>query len=230
MSSITLTIVVLIGLVLKLATTPEVRAAHIVFGQKEIDTSPTPPFIRDIYRHDANREICNNYFYWALVIRCTFAGCVLATVGALLIGLLAKGLGETAEKSADAAFVDVPSGAMDEVAWPALVVSTDGNEARFAKIVSERSYVAIIAEQDIQSFARIDEGQTNFFVLRADGELLIIQGAIRGVQILLFVGVLCGLICWLLAGKFRAVREATSEVRRLSKSSEDFERPADGER
>ncbi len=211
MSSFTLTVAVLLGLVVRLASMREVRAAHIVLGRKLIDTSPKPPSIERIYLHEQNTDVCNQYFYSRLAIRYTFGVCLLATSTALLVGLLGAGFPAPTQTLSPPPRLDIDASTVGQATWPALLLSADGQDADIVNVKHDQSYVAIVSENRIRSFVPVEDNRPVLLVLDSDGGVSIIGGTIRVVQLLLFVGVIAGLLCWLIAGKIKAVEEAMSQ-------------------
>ncbi len=213
MSTITLSIAVLVGLLVRLAMMREVRAAHIILGRKLIDTSPDPPYIADIYHHAPNTPVCNAYFYSRLVIQATFWLCVTVTALALTVAFLSEGMGLSPQPTTGAPRTSssIHEGSLDQVAWPALAFSPDGQTAGAVTIESSERYVAIVSDRGIQSLTAINPIGMSLLVVADDGSISRVDSVPRIIQLLLFVGVMAALLCWLIAGKIKAMEDATAD-------------------
>lgn len=215
MTPTTLTLAVLIALLMKLIAMREVRAAHILLGGKEISAIPKPPVISDIHSHEDNIEICNHYFYSRLVIQYSFGICVFATTGAIVLGMFTTGLGFEPPPTHQTTPITATAGTMHELKWPALVASSDGERVTAANIETSGTYIAIVSHQQIQTLKPIAGDRSTLLLLGSNGSVQA-MGIIRAVHSLVFIGVISGLLCWMVAGKIKAIEEAKSDSRTSS--------------
>lgn len=207
MTTITLTIGALIALLIKLAAMREVRAAHLVLGRKQINISFDPPYIGEIHKHDSNVDICNNYFYSRLVISWSFVIAVGATVVALLLGLVGAGFSSAEQPDTSNSKVVSIEADLADAKWPAIVTSRDGTRMSAAEVDLNGQYLVLINDGKIRALKSVEETKSAFVLLTSSGDIQSIAGVARITQVLLFMGVISGLICWLAAGRIKALEE-----------------------
>jgi len=207
MTALTLTFAALLTLILKLATSKEVRAIGKVVGSKEVKVL-FPPEIQLLHKNEDNTTICNNYFYSRLIIRWTFSLSVFALMAALILSIFGPHFFDSSMSNNRPPKLVIEKANLDQVKWPGILSSEDGKNLQFTSLETETPHLAVIINGNIEMLRPLSSERSTFVGISKEGQIS------RGVSIelilnaLLYTGILSALVCSLASGRIRAQEEA----------------------
>ncbi|MBB6428734.1 hypothetical protein [Algisphaera agarilytica] len=212
MTAVTFTFAGIVALLIRLGAQKEVRAATKLLGARTLGYMPRNGEIKKVADHEKNRDVCTDYFYRRIIITTCFWISVFSVALVLAFGLVnaTPGFINVSDQ------VDLPEnpklvdGGVEDPDGSFVMASIDGQAARYAGIDAGANYVATIREGTVVEIRALDPSRTTAVLLHPSGSVQHVGGSLRIVQVLLFIAFFSGVVCSLVAGRIKAVAEASA--------------------